>query len=102
MFTRKLTYTIIGSIELLLSFFWLYHFIKLYKIYQTPGLLFSFILPGWLIYSSCFLSTLGIILALVTLFKKINATKSIIIASILFIIGMIINLFYYNISNLFS
>ena len=91
----KIIKKIFGLIQILLSAFWIYQILDLYISYNTPGLLFAFRFPNWVLIEEVVLSIINILFGIGLILDKSTFKVSILVFISSIIIGYLVNNFYY-------
>lgn len=89
---------IIGLIIIVLSIFWMFQNVRLFYWYHYTDMLFAFMLPDWVLFMQIILASINLMIGYKLIIKKLTVKKGLLYFLLLFFIGVVINLFYYSIS----
>lgn len=86
---------ILGTLQLLLSIFWIYHISRLYYLYEYTDILFAFRIPNWVLIIEIIMSSFNGYLGIKLVRGKISLRKSYGIFILFMITGYLFENLYY-------
>lgn len=92
---KKQFHILLGIIQTVLSFIWLFQIVNLYYRYHFTDILFAFRLPDWVLFINILLCIVNIYFGVKLILNKVSFKKSFIVMGICIVLGYLVDVFYY-------
>ncbi len=83
----------VGLLQMTFGAYWMYHCISLIKGYHTPGMLYAYMIPEWLLILEILISLIGVVLGFFVVTGRYGLKRGVGGFSVLWILAQLVEVF---------